>query len=274
MRDCDESVRIKDNIGSGGGFSCELSERGFVKRDIFLFPTKVISASEREENAREFLARLYKLQGEAKTKKVDDILTKLAPKKECPKQHYPESDHARSLAKNVSVLPAGSFRKPNPDLAISTPGPRVDKVPDIFTPHTPQDSLRIITHLGMSEDDARYLRSYSLVGLATEYSVRQLRSHLMGNGGQGWVQSKKETVKKWYRTQQTEINNYVDGRAAEKDIFITKISKSDIIPAVQHWATTLTSSGQYVDMQSLPDCPDILRDAVLLMVGNDSGQVL
>ena len=52
VRDCDESVRVKDKIGSGGGFSHVLSERGFVKRDIYLFPTKVISASEREENAR------------------------------------------------------------------------------------------------------------------------------------------------------------------------------------------------------------------------------
>ena len=49
-----------------------------------------------------------------------------------------------------------------------------------------------------------------------------------------------------------------------KEIVIGKIPKSDIKTAVQHWAATLSSDGQYVDMQSSPNCPDILCDTVVL----------
>ena len=48
-----------------------------------------------------------------------------------------------------------------------------------------------MTHLQLSEDDARYVRSISLVGLATEYSIKQLRTELLGNGGKGGVQTEK-----------------------------------------------------------------------------------
>ena len=120
---------------------------------------------------------------------------------------------------------------------------------DIFTPHTASDSLRIINHLQLSNDDCRYVKSISLVGLNTEYSVKKLRSKLVGNG-----------------------KNYKNGQPARKEIVIGKIPKEHMHAAVQHWADILTDQGQYVDMQSLENCPEDLHDSVVLVLGNDSGQ--
>ena len=62
------------------------------------------------------------------------------------------------------------------------------------------------------------------------------------------------------------------GEPAKQEIVFGRIPKSDIITAVKHWASVLTSEGLYCDMQSWDNCPDILRDAVILVTGNDSGQ--
>ena len=258
-------------ISSDGGFSYILNSGGEVKRQVYLFPTKVVTSKQRSDCVREFIGKLYEFNGEDKNAKVDNVLCKLTP--ECTRQHIAESSQAKMISKNVRRLPdAGGFKKPNPDLAPSTPGPRVSQVKDIYTPHTPRDSLRIMTHLQLSEDDGRYVRSISLVGLASEYSIKQLKTELLGNSGKGWVKAEKLTFKKWFRTRPNEIKNSENGKAAVKEIIIGKIPKEDIIPAVKHWADTLSRSDQYVDMQDMPDCPDILRDTVVIVCGNDSGQ--
>ena len=112
---------------------------------------------------------------------------------------------------NVDVMPRDGFKKPNSELAISTPGPRLVSVPNIYTPHTPTDSLRVITHLQLSDDDCRYLRGISMVGLASEYSVKKLRNHLMGNQGQGWVKTEKITLNKWFRSKKNEVKSSKGG---------------------------------------------------------------
>ena len=184
----------------------------------------------------------------------------------------PDISQSRSFANNVDNLPLDGFRRPDPGLAISTPGPRVATVRDIFTPHTASDSLRIINHLQLSNDDCRYVKSISLVGLNTEYSVKKLRSKLMGNYGKGWVEADKISVKKWFRKPENEDENYKNGQPARKEIVIGKIPKEHMHAAVQHWADILTDQGQYVDMQSLENCPEDLHDSVVLVLGNDSGQ--
>ena len=270
-REQGDTVRLKNVISSDGGFSYILNSGGEVKRQVYLFPTKVVTSKQRSDCVREFIGKLYEFNGEDKNAKVDNVLCKLTP--ECTRQHIAESSQAKMISKNVRRLPdAGGFKKPNPDLAPSTPGPRVSQVKDIYTPHTPRDSLRIMTHLQLSEDDGRYVRSISLVGLASEYSIKQLKTELLGNSGKGWVKAEKLTFKKWFRTRPNEIKNSENGKAAVKEIIIGKIPKEDIIPAVKHWADTLSRSDQYVDMQDMPDCPDILRDTVVIVCGNDSGQ--
>ena len=273
VREQGDSVRLKDVISSDGGFSYILNNGGEVKRQVYLFPTKVVTSKQRCDCVKEFVGKLYNFNGEDRNTNVDKVLSKLTPDKECTRPHIAESNQAKMVSTNVRRLPdAGGFKKTSPDLALSTPGPRVAKVQDIYTPHTPSDSLRIMSHLQLSEDAARYVRSISLVGLASEYSIKQLRTELLGNGGKGWIQTEKLTFKKWFRKRANEVKNSKNGQPAVKEIIIGKIHKEDIIPAVQHWADTLSSSGQYVDMQDMANCPDILKDTVVLVCGNDSGQ--
>ena len=265
-------IRLQTAIGSSGGFSHIVSDQGFVKGQIFGFPTRSVTSSQREGFVRELVSKLYSLYSENKDENIDKILKKLAPKDECKKPHLPENNLAKSLMQNVDVVPSDGFKKPNSDLAISTPGPRLCSVPNIYTPLTPTDSLRVITHLQLSDDDCRYLRGISMVALASEYSVKRLRTHLMGNQGQGWVKTEKMTLSKWFRTKENEIKNSKGGEPVKKEIIVGRIPKEDIVSAVKHWAEVLTSDGQYQDMQSLEHCPEILSDTVILVVGNDSGQ--
>ena len=144
---------------------------------------------------------MYSVGSNQKEIKINEILKSLSPQEppeKCTKIHLVELSQARLLSQNVQQFsPNNCFRTPNPHLAPSTPGPRVSKVANMNTPHTPDKSLKIITHLGLSDDDARYVRGISLIGLSTEYSVKKLRSSLLGNDGQGWAKAEKLTLRKW-----------------------------------------------------------------------------
>ena len=124
----------------------------------------------------------------------------------------------------------------------------------------------------MSDDDSRYVRGISLVGLASEYSVKKLRSELLGNEGKGWAKSEKMSVIKCFRDENKELTNYEDGEPQKQEIIIARIPQENILTAVQHWANTLTERGEFVEMQDFDNCPEILRDSVVLILGNDSGQ--
>jgi hypothetical protein len=41
---------------------------------------------------------------------------------------------------------------------------------------------------------------------------------------------------------------------------------------VQHWANVLTDRGQYVSLGDQSDCPELLKEAVVIVTGNDAGQ--
>ena len=263
---------LTDKIGSVGGFSFLCSRGGSINRDVFVFPIKTLKPKERELYVRTFISKLYNISAQ-NTSEVDKILGKLGHVKQCNLPHVSETSQAKYLVQNIQNLsvPVG-FKMPDKSVASSTPGPRVSNVKDISTPHTATDSLRIINHLLLSDDDARYVRSISLVGLSSEYSVKQKRSELMGNGGSGWVVAEKKTLKKWFRKPVAEANNSINGQAAQKIVVFGRISKSDIVLAVQHWAQMVTDHEQYIDLQTLDNCPDILRDCVVVILGNDSGQ--
>ena len=81
----------------------------------------------------------------------------------------------------------------------------------------------------------------------------------------------KQDFKKWYRTEAAEVENSTDGVAARKEVVFGRISKTDIVSALQHWANQVTEQGQYIDLQSLDNCPDSLYDCVAVILGNDSG---
>ena len=83
---------------------------------------------------------------------------------------------------------------------------------------------------------------------------------------------KKYSWKKWFRKPAKEMSKMKNGICARKDIVIGKIPKCDLVTAVKHFAKMVTNQGHYVDLQTLDHCPDILRDCVVLVMGNDSGQ--
>ena len=47
------------------------------------------------------------------------------------------------------------------------------------------------------------------------------------------------------------------------------IKKENIVTAVQHFADSITD---YVDMQSYDNCPEVLNDCAVIVLGNDAGQ--
>jgi hypothetical protein len=270
------TYKLRDEVTSAGGFTHLLSNGG-SERIAFVFPTtNILSSNERLKYVREFISILYNVRVGQKKDKVNEILAKLippAPPTKCDKVHVQEFSQARNLAQNVENLPSDSiFKTPDPKLAPSTPGPRITKVPDINTPHTVEDSLRIINHLQLSEDDARYVRKISLVGLSSEYSVKKLRCELLGNEGKGFAKADKFSVKKWYRDKTQEIKNYVDGEPKRQDVIVGRIPSEYVQTAVQHWANALSERGEYVDLQQFDNCPEVLHDSVVLILGNDSGQ--
>ena len=266
------SFGLKDKISSEGGLTSLITSGGVVKKEIYVFPTKILTPKGRENCVKEFVSTLYKRKGENKSEQINQILDKLAPTKECTKAHLPQISKSSHLAQNVRNLPTGGFIEPAPKLAISTPGPRLSRVPDISTPRTVSDSLRVINHLQLSEDDCRYVRGISLIGLSTEYSVKKLKGELLGNNGQGWVKGEKISLKKWYRKKKKEDAKCKNGLPERKQIVIGRIPKEDISSAVQHWASTITERGDFIEMQSLENCPKVLEDTVVMVVGNDSGQ--
>ena len=220
---------------------------------------------------KQFVTKLYRLHGD-QSEEVDKILTKIAPEKVCKQPHTLEHSKLGALSSNVEILPEDGFRRPVVKLASSTPGPRLATVRDICTVRTPRDSLRVINHLQLSDDDCRYVRGISLLGLATEYSVKKLKTVLMGNGGKGWVESKQLSVKQWYRSEANEIAHCRNGEPERKSIVIGTISKVNLPKALQNFADNLTELGQYVDLESLENCPEYLKGAAVIVCGNDSGQ--
>ena len=257
-----------------GGFTHILSKGSSSEKSAFVFPTKIVSPPQRVEYVREFIATLYSVSGDTKDDKIDEIFGDLGPETptKCNKIHLQEFSQARNIGQNVEQMPTSVFKTPDPQLSPSTSGPRISKVLNINTPHTPDDSLRIINHLQLSDDDCRYVRGISLVGLSSEYSVKKLKSELLGNGGKGWAKAEKLSVKKWFRDENKETKNCVDGTPQRQDVVLSRIPKDDVMTAVQHWATLLTERGQYIDLQQLDNCPKILFDCVVLVLGNDSGQ--
>ena len=269
---CGIFVQLSDRLSSSGGYTSIITSGGAVKRDVFGFPTKLLTPSQREQCVKEFIAKLYQLNDVNQNDHINQILYKIAPDRECTREHLPEISHSSNLSQNVQQLPNDLFRKPEPKLASSTPGPRLSKVLNIYSTRPVDDSLRIINHLQLSEDDCRYVRGISLIRLSSEYSVKKLRCEILGNEGKGWVKAKKLTVKKWYRHDRKEQENYKNLIPARKEIVIGQIPQENIATTVQHWANLITERGDFIEIQSLEDCPIILRDSVIVVVGNDSGQ--
>ena len=264
-----KSPHLSDIIPARGGYSVLVTEEGDTVREVYGFPTTVLSPSERESTVKTFIRKLYHLE-ETCVKEVENILSRLAPSKECKRRHVIEpSKKMNTLSYNVNSLPEEIFKKPSPVLARSTPGPRLPPAPDINTPRSARDSLKIINHLQLSDSDCRFVRGISLVALASEYSVKKLRREVMGNTGKGWVEVEQLSFKQWFRNNEQEISHYRNNQPAKKEVFVGKIKYENIIPAVAHFASCVED---YVDLESLENCPASLKGCAVIITGNDSGQ--
>ena len=73
------------------------------------------------------------------------------------------------------------------------------------------------------------------------------------------MESKQFFVKHWYRSEAHEIEHYVNGEPEKKSIVIAKIDKSKIVAALQNFADNLTELGQFVDLSSMENCPELLK---------------
>ena len=255
-----EDIFIKDCPWmNDGGFNTIMSAAdGLPICDVFIFSNKIISPQERENTLRSFAAKLYKLNSPSE-EDVDLLFHKCCKKADTdPSKVNPEPI--------PEMLPA-------PKIARSTPGPRLPQLPSIMSYHTPDDSLRVLHHLHLSEDHARYVRNIGLLPLATEYGVRKRKWELMGGlQGKGWVVCKKYSLRRWFRTEKEEINHREKGGAARRDWIVGSVKPGCLAATVQHWANVLTDRGQYVSLGDQSDCPELLKEAVVIVTGNDAGQ--
>ena len=258
------AFQVPSNIRVEGGFTTILAS------SVFVFPTRRLSPEQREAFLKTFAEKLYNISGEQTELKVIEVFRNLSSniQVKCNKIYLNEHSQARLLSLNAeNVSPDSLFRTPDAHLAPSTPGPRVARVPNINTPHTVEDSLKIKIHLGLSDDECRYVRGISLIGLASEYSMKCLKARLLGNSGKGWLEADKMSLRKWYRDGRSEGLN-----RGKQEVVIVSIPKLEIKTALQHWTSCLTERGEFVELQSFENCPPILYDAVALILGNDSGK--
>ena len=90
---------------------------------------------------------------------------------------------------------------PASQIAKSITSPRLPQLPNIWSQHTPDDSLRVLNHLQLSQDDARYVRAIGLLPIATEYSLKKRRVELCGGvEGKTWVSCKTYSLRRRFRT--------------------------------------------------------------------------
>ena len=121
-------------------------------RDVFVFPSKQLPASERDMHVVKFTAKLNNIKSPNKVEKAKAILSRVATVPQCETEKIKIVDHqwAKNLGTVVDNLPSSSldrgFEK-TVELTDSQSGPRVAKLSTIYDTHTAEDSLRIERYL-------------------------------------------------------------------------------------------------------------------------------
>ena len=91
----------------------------------------------------------------------------------------------------------------------------------------------------------------------------------MGNTGKGWVEVEQLSFKQWFRNKDQEISHYKNNQPVRKEVFVGRIKDENMIPAVEYFASCVED---YIDLESLENCPESLKGCAVMIVGNDSGQ--
>ena len=109
--------------------------------------------------------------------------------------------------------------------------------------------------------------------LSTEYSVKKLENKLLGDGD--WVKMKQVNFPKWFRKYNNELKNLDGNGEVPRTIAdYAQINGADLLKVITHWAQILSDSKQLVELGSMPNCPAILRDKLVVVVGMIRGRDL
>ena len=126
-------------------------------------------------------------------------------------------------------------------------------------------------YLGLSDKKARFLREICKLKLSTEYSVKKLENTLLGN--LNWVKMKQINFPKWFRQLNNELKNLdTNGQVPRVVADYAQISGDQLPCVITHWAQLLFETNQLVELGDMPNCPTILRNKLVVVVGDDSGQ--
>ena len=140
-----------------GGISSLMLSGSAKPRDVFIFPCKQISASERDKHVIKITAKLNNVKSPNKEEKVKSVLSRMAnlPHSESEKVKVLDQQWLKNLDSAVQNLPESSleigFNKPIV-LTASQKGPRVPKLQSIYDTHTPENSLRMERYLHLCKN--------------------------------------------------------------------------------------------------------------------------
>ena len=98
------SGQLCENIPAQVGFTTLVTPAGDYLREIFGFPTKVLSPGEHEYTAKMLISKLYNIT-KGGDSELEKVLIKLAPVKECKRRHLIENKQSSVLANNVEIIP-------------------------------------------------------------------------------------------------------------------------------------------------------------------------
>ena len=123
----------------------------------------------------------------------------------------------------------------------------------------------------MSDRKSRFLRDNCFLKLCSEYGVKKIEAKLLGDPN--WVTYKELNFKKWFRKKRNELNNLDDSGEVPRVVCqFAQISGDHLLQAIKHWVELLIETDQFIDLGTLPNCPDILKGKLVLIIGDDSSQ--
>jgi hypothetical protein len=123
----------------------------------------------------------------------------------------------------------------------------------------------------LSDKKARFLRENCFLKLSTEYSVKKLECKLVGDPD--WVKFKQVNFKKWFRHKRNELKNLnSSGEVPRVMADYAQISGDHLLLAIKHWGEILDETNQLIELGNLPNCPNIFKGKLVLVIGDDSGQ--
>ena len=168
-----------DFSNPNGAMSSLLLSGSSKARDVFLFPSKQLTSSERDKHTVKFTAKLNHLRSPNKDEKAKAVLSRVALMPQCESEKIKVVDQqwAKNLQAAVQHLPLSSLDRGfdnSVQLTDSQRGPRVPKLSTIYETHTPENSLRIERYLKLCK-----LRITQVLKITYIFFLFQLYSKLV-----------------------------------------------------------------------------------------------